>query len=127
MSLSTSASLSYLHESSSSLSLHTSYVKRKEKPKLQRMKTWLNPISVWSSHFQFKYCLFIGKNQTYRIQERLGEQTFPLTPQPSHENAALATFPRPGYGQVATPCWWVSLILPSAFIFSWFSRLSPEL
>ena len=41
--------LSYLHESSSNLSLHTNYIKRKEKPKLQRMKTKLNPISAWSS------------------------------------------------------------------------------
>ena len=127
MSLSTSASLSYLHESSSNLSLHTNYIKRKEKSKLQRMKTRLNPISAWSSHFQCKYWPFIGKTHTRRIPGRLGEQTLPLTLQPSRGNAALTAFPRPGCGQVATPCWWVSLGFPFAFIFSLFSRLSPGL
>ena len=38
VSLSTSASLSYLHESSSNLNLHTNYIKRKEKPKLRNGK-----------------------------------------------------------------------------------------
>ena len=88
MSLSTYASLSYLHESSSNLSLHTIYIKRKEKPKLQEMKTRLNPISAWSSHFQCKYWLFIGITHTRRIPGRSGEQTLPLTPQPSRVFAA---------------------------------------
>ena len=90
MSLSTYASLSYLHESSSNLSLHTSYIKRKEKPKLQRMKTSLNPISAWSSSFQHKYWPFIGKNPTCRIPGRSGEQTLPLTPQPSRGSRVSA-------------------------------------
>ena len=91
------------------------------------MKTRLNPISAWSSIFQRKDCLFIGITHTRRILGRSGEQTLPLTPQPCRENAALAAFPRPRCGQVATPCWWVSLAFPSTFIFSWFSRLSSEL
>ena len=127
VSLSTYASLSYLHESSSNLSLHTNYIKRKEKPKQQRMKTRLNSISAWSSHFQCKYWLFIGKSHTRRIPGRSGEQTLPLTPQLCRGNAAWAAFPRPGCGQVATPCWWVSPGFPSAFIFSWFVSLSPVL
>ena len=101
--------------------------KRETKTYTKKWKTRLNPISGWSSHFQCKYWLFIGKNPTYRIPGRLGEQTLPLTPQPSRGNAALAAFaafPRPGCGQVATPYWWVSPGFPSAFIFSWFSRLS---
>ena len=126
MSLSTSASLSYLHESSSNLSLHTNYIKRKEKPKLQRMKIGLNLISAWSSHFQCKYWLFIGKTHTRRIPGRLGEQTLPLTPQPSRRNAALAAFSRPGCGQVATPCWWVSPASLSVFILGWICSLAPR-
>ena len=42
----------------------------------------------------------------------------------SRENAAFAAFLRPGCGQVATPCWWVSPGSLSAFIFSWFVSLS---
>ena len=90
------------------------------------MKTRLNPISASSSHFQCKYWLFIGITHTRRIPGRSGEQTLPLTPQPSRGNAALAAFPRPGCGQVATPCWWVALVLPSDFICSWIFSLGPE-
>ena len=125
VSLSTYASLSYLHESSSNLRLHTIYIKRKEKPKTKKGKTWLNPISAWSFIFQRKDCLFIGKNPVCRIPGRSGEQTLPLTPQPCRENVALAAFSRPGCGQVATPCWWVALVSPSDFIWSWFFSLSP--
>ena len=122
MSLSTYASLSYLHESSSNpkltytLQLHN---KEKKKPKLQ-MKTSLNPNSALASHFQRKDRIFIGKTHTFRIPGRSGEQTLPLTPQQSRRNAAWAAFPRPGCGQMATPCWWVYLGYPSAFIFSGF-------
>ena len=75
--------------------------------------------------FQRKYRPFIGKNPIYRIPGRSGEQTLALTPQQSRENAALAAFPRPGCGEVAIPCWWVTLGVLSAFILSWFLRLSP--
>ena len=98
MSLSTSASLSYLHESSSNLSLHTNYIKRKEKPKLQEMKTRLNPISAWSSHFAQLKHVFIGKTLTGRIPGILGEQTLPQQHSNSRGNAALAAFLRPGCG-----------------------------
>ena len=126
MSLSTSASLSYLHESSSSLSLHTSYIKRKEKPKLQRMKTRLNPNLHVRPFFQRKYRPFIGKNPTTRIPGRSGEQTLPLTPQQGRGSAAFAAFPLPGYGQMATSCWWGSLGVSSVFICNWFLRLIPR-
>ena len=78
------------------------------------MKTRLNPNSALASHFQRKYRPFIGKNPIYRIPGRSGEQTLPLTPQQSRGNAAKAAFPRPGCGQMATPCWWVSLGVSSA-------------
>ena len=78
-------------------------------------------------HFQCKYWLFIGITHTRRIPGRSGEQTLPLTPQPSRGNADLAAFSRLGCGQVATPCWWVALVSLSTFIFSWFFSLSPVL
>ena len=76
--------------------------------------------------FQHKEWPFIGRKPSKQDPGEVGGQTLPLTPQQCRGNAAWAAFLRPGYGQVATPCWWVALVSPSDFIWSWFFSLSPE-
>ena len=76
--------------------------------------------------FSVQILAFYRHNPHEEDPGEIGGANAPLTPQPSGGNAALAAFPRPGCGQVATPCWWVALVSPSDFIWSWFFSLSPE-
>ena len=86
------------------------------------MKTGLESIFAWSSHFAVLKLVFIGQNQKGGIPGRLGEQTLPQLTLDSRENAARPAFSRPWCGHVATPNWWNAPIWWFAHIFCWFSH-----
>ena len=126
VSLSTSASLSYLHESSSNLSLHTSYIKKKRKNLNLEMKSLAKSYLCLGPNFQCSKCLFIAQTLTTKIPGTLGEQTLPQLTSVGRRIAAWAAILRHWCGQMATPCWWVCPGSSSGFILCWFCRWSSE-
>ena len=77
--------------------------------------------------FSANILAFYRQNPNHQDPGEIRGANAPPNSPTSRGNAARAAFPRPGCGQVATPCWSVSPVSRSAFIFSWFSRLIPGL